>query len=141
MLLFQSPYCALLCQYEPSVEKKVCRFPSSCINTVTQETPVQTRFRQSGSPGNGQSRLFPPVQKAFVLFFANLGKTCIFWGSFLKHVTTVEYNKLNIRRYEMGFFFSILLLIPGSVMANFLLGKIFQDIPLKCSTIGIKYLR
>lgn len=37
-------------------------------------------------------------------------------------------------------FVSISFLIPGYIKANFLLGKIFQDIPLKYSTIGIKYL-
>lgn len=37
-------------------------------------------------------------------------------------------------------FFTTQLLIRGYVMASFLLGRIFQDIPLKYSTIGIKYL-
>lgn len=37
---------------------------------------------------------------------------------------------------RLFFFFSVLLLISGYVIANFLHGRIFQDIQLKYSTLG-----
>lgn len=108
---------------------KTCRFSSSFINTVSQEKPRPTWNRQSDSPDDVQSRLFPSVQKVFVLFVADLGKTCIFWGSSLKHVTTVQNDKLNSRRYKT--FFSILLLILGYAMSNFFTWEAFLGYSVK----------
>lgn len=42
----------------------------------------------------------------------------------------------SIAEDETFFFFPILLLISGYVIANFLHGRIFQDIQLKYSTLG-----
>lgn len=111
------------------VWKKVARFAGGFISTVTQEKLVQTWCRQPWF-SKGQSTSWLPVQKAFVLLQTWV-RNAFSWGFSLQHITTVQYDKLNSRRWD--FFF---LLISGYVIANFLHGRIFQDIQLKYSTLG-----
>lgn len=121
-----------------SVEKKqVCRFSSSFINTVTWEKPVH--------PDSGNLILqamskadYNPLCRRPLCYFLQTWVRHIFWGCSLEPVTTVQYDKF--RRLFWFCFVSISFLIPGYIMPNFLLGKIFHDIPLKYSTTGIKYL-
>lgn len=51
-----------------------------------------------------------------------------------------QLSMTNLEDLFLFCFVSISFLIPGYIKANFLLGKIFHDIPLKYSIIGIKYL-